>query len=464
MIQRTAEEKTELFETMPIRKAAMTLIVPTVISQLVMLVYNMADTWYIGQTGDPYQVAAVTVTYPIFMLMNAFANLFGIGGSSLVSRMLGSGKRKETGAVAAFSLWAAGGVTLASSIVCLIFSGQLLEFLGTDAGTLPYAQDYLFWTVVIGGLPTVLNMVLANFVRAQGDARISSIGMSLGGVLNIVMDPIFMFPMKMGVAGAALSTCLSNTASMIFLLLHVVRHHNDSLVKIPLLPKRVTWKTQRDIYSIGTPAALQILLAAVSNAVLLRLMSGYPVAATSGMGVMQKVESIPFQAIMGISSGVLPLIAYNFASGNRERMRGAVRFALTRGIACAVVCFTLMEAFAPFIVRFFVDDAGSVAYGADFVRLRTLALPFITVEFMLIAVFQGIGGAKQALFLSLFRKGLLDLPLMVLFNLIWPMYGLMLVQPIMECCGAAIALIMYRKIPKNPPAVSQKAEYSKEKG
>lgn len=445
-MQQTAKEKTELFETMPIRRAAMILIVPTVISQLVMLVYNMADTWYIGQTGDPYQVAAVTVTYPIFMLMNALANLFGIGGSSLVSRMLGSGKRKETGAVAGFSLWAAGGAAIVYSLICLIFGRQFLESLGVDAGTLPYAQDYLFWTVVVGGLPTVLNMVLANFVRAQGDARVSSIGMSLGGVLNMAMDPVFMFLMKMGVAGAALSTCLSNTVSLIFLLFHVVRHRKNSLVVIPLLPEKVPWKTQWDIYSIGTPAALQILLAAVSNAVLLRLMSGYPVAATSGMGVMQKVESIPFQAIMGISSGVLPLIAYNFASGNRKRMHKAVQFALTRGIACAVVCFMLCEAFAPFIVRFFVDDAGSVTYGADFVRLRTLALPFVTVEFMLIAVFQGVGGAKQALFLSLFRKGIIDLPLMILFNIIWPMYGLMLVQPIMECCGAIIAIVLYKKL------------------
>ena len=445
-MQQTAKEKTELFETMPIRRAAMILIVPTVISQLVMLVYNMADTWYIGQTGDPYQVAAVTVTYPIFMLMNALANLFGIGGSSLVSRMLGSGKRKETGAVAGFSLWAAGGAAIVYSLICLIFGRQFLESLGVDAGTLPYAQDYLFWTVVVGGLPTVLNMVLANFVRAQGDARVSSIGMSLGGVLNMAMDPVFMFLMKMGVAGAALSTCLSNTVSLIFLLFHVVRHRKNSLVVIPLLPEKVPWKTQWDIYSIGTPAALQILLAAVSNAVLLRLMSGYPVAATSGMGVMQKVESIPFQAIMGISSGVLPLIAYNFASGNRERMHKAVQFAITRGIACAVICFIHCEAFAPFIVRFFVDDAGSVTYGADFVRLRTLALPFVTVEFMLIAVFQGVGGAKQALFLSLFRKGIIDLPLMILFNIIWPMYGLMLVQPIMECCGAIIAIVLYKKL------------------
>lgn len=301
---------------------------------------------------------------------------------------------------------------------------------------MPYAQDYLFWTVVIGGLPTVLNMVLANIVRTQGDARISSIGMSIGGVLNMVMDPVFIFLMGMGVAGAALSTCLSNTVSLIFLLIHVIRSRETSLVKIPLLPQHTEHSRRMEIYSIGTPAALQILLAAVSNAVLLRFMSSYPVAAISGMGVMQKVESIPFQAIMGISDGVLPLVAYNFASGNRERMNQAVRFALTRGIACAGACFLLYEAAAPWIVRFFINDAQSILYGAAFVRLRVLALPFITVEFMLIAVFQGIGGAKQAFFLSLFRKGILDLPLMALFNLLLPMYGLMLVQPLMECCGA----------------------------
>ena len=445
-MQRTLEEKTEIFETMPIRRAAMTLVIPTVISQLVMLVYNMADTLYIGQTGDPYQVAAVTVTYPIFMMMNALANLFGIGGSSLISRMLGAGEQHKTGGIAAFSLWMAGGVTLGYSIICLLFYRQFLTLLGTDVGTLPYAQDYLFWTVVVGGLPTVLNMVLANIVRAQGDARISSIGMSLGGVLNMVMDPVFIFLMGMGVAGAALSTCLSNSVSLIFLLLHVIRSRESSLVKIPLLPQHTERSRRMEIYSIGTPAALQILLAAVSNAVLLRFMSAYPVTAISGMGVMQKVESIPFQAIMGISDGVLPLVAYNFASGNRERMNQAVRFALTRGIACALACFLLYEAAAPWIVRFFINDAQSIAYGAAFVRLRVLALPFITVEFMLIAVFQGIGGAKQAFFLSLFRKGILDLPLMALFNLLLPMYGLMLVQPIMECCGAIIAAVLYKKL------------------
>lgn len=457
-MQRTSEEKTELFERTPIRQAALALIVPTVISQLVMLVYNMADTWFIGQTGDPNQVAAVTVTYPIFMLMNALANLFGIGGSSLISRMLGSGEQKKTGAVAAFSLWAAGGVTLIYSLVCLLFDGALLSALGTDAGTFGYAKDYLFWTVIVGGLPTVLNLVLANLIRAQGEAKTASIGMSLGGILNVFLDPVFIFLLGMGVAGAALATCLSNTASLLFLLCFTLRHRKDSLVKIPLLPKQLDSATHRDIYSIGTPAALQIILAAVSNAVLLRLMSGYAVAAISGMGVMQKVESIPFQAIMGISNGILPLVAYNYASGNRDRMRQAVRFAISRGLVCACVFFVLCEVFASAIVRFFINDGASVTYGAAFVRLRILALPFITTEFMLIAVFQGIGGAKQAFFLSLFRKGILDLPLMVLANAFLPMYGLMLVQPFMECCGAIIAALLYRRLSKQTVLPRTKSE------
>ena len=184
-------------------------------------------------------------------------------------------------------------------------------------------------------------------------------------------------------------------------------------------------------------------------------MSGYSVAAISGMGVMQKVDSIPFQAIMGISNGILPLVAYNYAANNRERMRQAVRFALTRGLACAGMFLVLCEIFAPAIVRFFINDAASVAYGASFVRLRILALPFITTEFMLIAVFQGIGGAKQAFFLSLFRKGILDLPLMVLADAILPMYGLMLVQPFMEFCGCGIALVLYSRIHKQSQIQSE---------
>ena len=365
----------QIFEQMPVPKAVFTLAVPTVISQLIVLIYNLADTWFIGQTGDTLQVAAVTVSYPIFMLLSAFANLFGIGG-----------------------------------------------------------------------LPTVLNLVLANIVRAQGKAKIASVGMSVGGILNIILDPIFIFGLHMNVAGAALATCLSNTFSMLYLLQHVVRNRRDSAVKLTVLPERVSAGSIRDILSIGTPAALQILLASVSNSVMIRLMSGYADSAISGLGIAQKIEIIPFQVVQGISSGVLPLIAYNFASGDRKRMSDTVSFSIRLGLMISAVFFVLIELGTPMLVRFFIADPETITYGAAFTRLRCIALPFINIEFMLIAVFQGIGSARQALVLSFFRKGILDLPLMIFANIIWPMYGLMLVQPFMEFSGSMIALGMYRKV------------------
>lgn len=438
--------KIDLFENVPIKKAAIHLIIPTVISQLVMLIYNMADTWFIGQTGDAKQVAAVTITYPLFMVMNGIANLFGIGGGSLLSRLLGKKDYHKTQAVAAYILWISGVTTVMYSLITLLFSESLLHLLNASLQSIPYAKQYLFWTIVIGGIGTVLNLVLANIIRAEGEAKVASIGMALGGFLNMFMDPIFIFSMKMGVAGAALSTCISNYISLFFLLWFIFKNKERTLIKIPLFLKNIDFKTQKEIYSIGTPAALQILLAALSNAVLLRLMSHYSIYAISGMGVMQKVESIPFQAIMGISDGIIPLVAYNFASKNLKRMNEAVSFALKQGLLWACIFFSLCEIFAPDIIHFFINDVQSVQYGSTFVRLRTLALPFITIEFMLIAIFQGIGSAKQALFLSLFRKGIIDLPLMVLTNIIWPMYGLMLVQPFMEFTGCMIAIIMYKKL------------------
>ena len=439
-----AKEK-QIFEQMPIPKAVFTLAVPTVISQLIILIYNLSDTWFIGQTGDTLQVAAVTVSYPIFMLLSAFANLFGVGGGSLISRLLGSGREDEAGKVGTFALWASGTVILFYSLAVRIFGGQMLGILGSSGQTLDFSRQYLFWTVVIGGLPTVLNLVLANIVRAQGKAKIASIGMSVGGILNIILDPIFIFTLHMNVAGAALATCLSNTISMLYLLQHVVRNRKDSAVKLTILPQKVSAGSIRDILSIGTPAALQILLASISNSMMIRLMNGYTDCAISGLGIAQKIEIIPFQVVQGISSGVLPLIAYNYASGDRKRMNDTVSFSIRLGLILSAAFFVLIEIGAPLSVRFFIADPETIIYGAAFTRLRCIALPFINIEFMLIAVFQGIGSARQALVLSFFRKGLLDLPLMILVNLLWPLYGLMLVQPFMELSGSMIALGMYRK-------------------
>ncbi len=317
--------------------------------------------------------------------------------------------------------------------------------LGTEEGTFVYVSDYLFWTVVVGGFFTVLNLVVANLVRAEGGAKIASIGMSIGGILNMILDPIFIFGLDLNAAGAAIATGLSNTVSLIFLLQYYVRIRKNSAVKATLRPQHIDGGNFKELLSIGTPAALTILLASISNSVLLNIMSTYSSAAISGVGVMQKVEIIPFQIAQGISSGVLPLIAYNYAAGKRRRMRDAIRFALSIEIAIAVASLIILELFASPVVGFFVPDASTISFGTSFLRLRVLALPFITVEFTLIAVFQGIGSARQAFVLSFLRKRIVDLPLMILVNRIWPLYGVMLVQPFMEFFGASITVLMHRR-------------------
>ena len=442
---RTAEEKIELFEKVPVPRAVATLAVPMVVSQLVVLAYNMVDTWYVGQTGDPAQVAALAATYPVFMLLNAVSNFFGVGGGSLVSRCLGEHDLDRAGRVATASLWMAGVLSLLMGAALVAASEPLMGLLGVDAAVAPHAHAYLLFACAIGALPTIGNLVLAAIVRAEGDARVASIGMCLGVAINVCLDPVLIFACGMGVAGAALSTAVSDAASLAFLIAHVVRNRGRSLVRMRLRPQRITASDLRSIAVVGLPAALVIVLASVSNAFMVGQLSAAPVAATSGMGVMQKLETLPFQLIMGISDGVIPLVAYNYASGNRERMHRAIRVALGAGIAAALAFLALYEAAAEALVGLFVADAGSVAYGAAFLRLRVLALPPIIAEFMLIAVFQATGQGRSAMVLSFLRKGTVDLPLMVAANAVWPLYGLMLVQPFMECVGAVVATLLWRR-------------------
>lgn len=435
----------EVFESVPLAKAIRTLVIPTIISQLIMLVYNLADTWFIGQTGDDNQVAAVTLAFPVFMILSVISSMFGIGGGSLISRLLG--KQEPENATKVFSFSVIGGVIGAAllSVLTAMLLPTLLSFLGADEFTYGYTRDYLMYTVVYGGIPSIMSMILANIIRAKGGAKIASFGLSMGGILNMIGDPIFIFGLHMDVAGAALSTAFSNCITMLFFIFYLMRTSSNSAFKIKLFAPLPSADLIQQIFSIGTPASLQILLAAVSNSIMMSLMGSYSSAAIAGLGVAIKVDQIPFYIVQGVSSGVLPLIAYNFASGNFKRMNKAISTSIKTGLAISFIGFFLIESLAPFAVQLFINTPDTVSLGAAFLRLRSLAMPVISVEFMLIAVFQGIGGARQAFVLSILRKGIVDIPLMYLLNAVWPMYGLMLVQPIMEFIGFTVALLLYRK-------------------
>ena len=439
-------DSTDLFERASVPRAVASLALPAVASQLVVLAYNMADTWFIGQTGDPAQVAALTATFPIYMLLNAVSNLFGVGGGSLVSRSLGAHDEQRARRVATTSAWLAVVFSLVTGAILLLAAEPLLRLLGTPEAVMPHARAFLWFAASAGAVPTVTGLVLASMLQAQGKPGVASAGMCMGVLLCIALDPLFIFELDLGVAGAALATAIANTASALFFIGYFIRNRKRLQVPISARPSRPDGADLREIFAVGFPAAVIIALGSLSNGVLVALLSSAPVTAESGLGVVQKLELVPFQLIMGVTGGVVPLVAYCSKSGNRTRMRATMRFVLAIALAAAAIVLVIYEALAEPLVSLFVSDAESVAFGAAFLRLRILALPAIVVEFALNSAFQATGSSKQSLTVSVMRKGTIDLPLMIALNAIWPIYGLMLVQPIMESVTALTAIALWVRL------------------
>lgn len=309
----------ELFETVSVPRAVATLAIPTIVSQVVTMIYNLADTFFIGQIGNPYMVAAVSLVSPWFNLLTALGNLFGLGGSSLISRMLGKKNHGDIRYVSVFSLWGGAAATLLFSVLTFLTRSPLLNFLGASPDTYDYAENYLFWVVVLGGVPTMLSLTLGHLLRSEGHARQASIGMMFGGILNVALDPILIFGFHMEVAGAAIATALSNLASVVFFIFQYVRLGNQSAVS--LHPRYFSFRFIRPIFSVGLASALATTLGNASNMVIVRLASGYGDIPVAAYGVVKKIDQFPLNVSMGLCQGFMPLVGYNYAAQNYKRMR-----------------------------------------------------------------------------------------------------------------------------------------------
>lgn len=324
----------ELFEKMPVPKAVATLAVPTIIGQIVTMIYNLADTFFVGQMGNPYMVAAVSLVSPWFNLLTALGNLFGLGGGSLISRMIGSNNHRDVKYVSAFSIWGGGITTLLFSLLTYLFRHPLLSFLGASSGTYGYAQSYLLWVVVLGGVPTMLSLTMGNLLRSEGHARQASIGMMFGGILNVVLDPVLIFGFHLDVAGAAIATACSNLASVVFFIVIYLRLKKRTAVS--LRPNYFSFRFIRQIFSVGLASALATTLGNASNMVIVKLAAGYGDIPVAAYGIVKRIDQFPLNISMGLCQGFMPLVGYNFASGNYKRMR-EVSFLR---IACIAVPFT----------------------------------------------------------------------------------------------------------------------------
>lgn len=430
-----------LFEKMPVPKAVATLAIPTIISQVVTMIYNLADTFFVGQIGDPLMVAAVSLVSPWFNLLTALGNLFGLGGSSLISRMLGAQNHREIKYVSVFSIWGGAAVTLLFSLVTWFARAPLLNFLGASPDTYGYAQDYLLWVVALGGVPTVVSLALGHLLRSEGHARQASAGMMFGGILNVVLDPVFIFVFHLNVTGAAIATALSNTASVVFYIIQYIRLKDKTAVS--LNPRYFTFRFVRPIFSVGIASALATTLGNASNMVMVHLAAGYGDIPVAAYGVVKRIDQFPLNVSMGLCQGFMPLVGYNFAARNYARMRKASTFSWKVALVISACFIAGFAAFAPQILHLFIPETQTSTLGASFLRIACLAVPLTSVNFLISYTLQAMGKGVQSAILTACRQGLLNIPLLIVMNLIFGLYGMIWTQLVVEIIMLPVSLGMY---------------------
>ena len=450
--------KTELFESMPIPKAVVTLSVPSVISSLVMVIYSLADTFFVGMMNDPVQNAAVTLAAPLLLAFNAVNNLFGIGSSSMMSRALG---RKDYDTVyrsSAFGFYASLICSLLFSLLYGVLQSPILVMLGANAETIQATANYLFWTVLLGSAPSILNVVLAYLVRAEGSSLHASIGTMCGCLLNMVLDPIFILPwgLNLGAAGAGCATCLSNTVACLyfFVLLFVKRGKTYVCIKPSMF--RPSKQIVKGVCGVGIPASIQNLLNVTGMTILNNFTSAYGSDPVAAMGIAQRVNIVPFQIAMGFSQGIMPLISYNYTSGNIKRMKKTFMFTakISLGFILAVM-LTFVFAAEP-IISLFMKNESIVAYGAAFQRGFCFALPFLCIDFLALGVFQSCGMGMKSFIFAVVRKIVLEIPALFVLNWLFPLYGLAYAQFVAELILGTIAVVvlvrMFRRLEREHAA------------
>ena len=446
-------DKAELFETSPIPVAVTKLCIPTVLASLVMVLYNLADTFFVGELDSAVQNAGVTLVAPILLAFNAVNNLFGVGTSSKMSRALGSKDYDTVYRSSAFGFYSALFFSIVMAIGCTLFKAPLMRLLGADDQTWQTTSDYFFWTVTCGAVPAIMNVVISYLVRAEGEALHASVGMMSGCILNIILDPVFILPwgLDMGAAGAGLATFVSNCFACVYFL--VILYLKRSTTYVCINPKKFSFRREiaKDICVVGIPASIQNLLNVTGMTILNNFTAAYnSAAAVAAMGISHKISLVPMYCTMGLSQGIMPLISYNYASGNIKRMKQSISFTTKISMGVIVMLAALLYFGSGTVTAVFLNEPVVVGYGTRFLRGMSLALPFLCFDFVAVAVFQACGMGGKSLVFAILRKLVLEIPALFVLDKLYPLYGLAYAQLASEVVLAAAAAIvlanMFRRL------------------
>lgn len=438
----------DIFETLPVPKAVREMALPTIFSQIIVLIYNMADTLYLGRTNNPYMVAGASLILPVFNICLSLAGLTGVGGGALVSRLLGEGREDEAKKVSSFSFYLSIGVTAVFSISMLIFMKPILDLLGASENTFHYAKQYAFCVIVLGGIPTVLSNVMSNLLRSVGESKKAGLGITMGGIINIALDPLFMFvllPKGNEVLGVGLATLISNCIACAYFFCVIYRIRNRSVISFSIRVGLPDGKSIGSIFNVGIPSAIATLLFDIDYVIIDKLMVSYGDIALAAVGIVLKAERLPLNVGIGICQGMMPIVAYNYSSKNYNRMNDTIEFSIKIGLIVSVISIVLYEIFAGIIMQIFIPDTQTVLLGTGFLRIRCLATPLMFMSFFTVYVFQGFGLGNKSLFLGVMRWAVFNIPMLFLLNYIFGMYGIVWSQVSADVLTVILSFYVYRR-------------------
>ncbi len=434
----------EVFESAPVPSAVRSFVIPSLISTLITIIYSMADTFFVGMLADPKQMAALTVVFPFYNMMPAFANLWGVGGNAVMSVSLGEKDYDRASKVSLYAFWGCAGFMVLVCCGWMVFRNALLAFGGGGPDTMDYARDYMQVAFVMGSLPTVLSIVMANLLRAEGHAKRASYGLMLGGILNCFLDPLFIFGFDQGILGAAIATALSNVVSLIYFFVVYARMAKTSYIRLRPYAHTFDGAALRKMILCGLPSFILPILGATGTMVQNSLYAKYGTAALAGWGVALRVSFIGVNSAHGTAQGVLPLVGYNYGAKNFDRMRACTYEAVKYLIVITLVLLAVCEVFPSQVIRAFINDDPSVEAGALILRIYMICIPFMCVILFVSTLCQAIGRWQYAMGLLVLRQLAVNIPVTIALEHLFQLPGIPAGQPTCDIICFFLAVFVYR--------------------
>ena len=434
------QKSLEVFESMPVPKAVFKNALPAMAAMLMVLVYNLADTFFIGQTHDALQVAAVSLATPVFLIFMALGTVFGMGGTSVISRALGEGRRDYAKKVCSFCMWGCVIVGVVMAALFLIFMEPILSLIGASSDTWDLAKTYLV-IVVCSGPFVLISNCYSNVIRTEGESGKAMMGQLLGNLLNVILDPIMILGFGWNIAGAAIATVIGNVIGAGYYISYFLRGKSSLSVRLKDFTLRE--KVCSSVLAIGVPAALGSMLMSVSQIIINSQMAEYGDMAIAGMGVAMKVVTITGMVCIGLGQGVQPLLGYCVGAKLWKRFKDVFQFSFIFSFILGVVLTVICYLFTNQIVSAFLADVTAFDYAVQFAKILLTTSPIFGVFYVLTNALQAMGAATASLVINLSRQGIIFIPVLFLLKAVLGLTGLVWAQPVADILSILFAAVLY---------------------